>query len=263
MKLTLTILFFAWTIGCSFGQPLNSKQIETNQKKLLGLTQKEPGAVQYLKIEDKDGNIKRQIKLPEEYDPYRFTAYFSGEREFAVIGGRYKCYLFNLHTKKLIGPLSASVRGDAQDAQSGVLNHYQVLDHGQYLLVNAMDFGVTCFRLADLYHPEALDFFKADSSYFFRGKFTFIDQRKTNLYNVITATCGNYKDTFDAEMLIQGGCFQQDENGQIIHRIVSGKYLVLTSIRESNMEKVVIDLDAGTLVDPDRDSSEYSKIIKE
>ena len=168
-------------------------------------------------VKRKNGDVLKKYDLELESDPCHFKGSYSGERKFVVIGGRYRFYILNVSTGKLIGPIQNSLRVEGEDAQTGVLYAYKILANGQYLFVNALDNGLTCFSLLDLYHPEEVFFLKADSI-FHRGTYVFIDNRKENIFNVITASCGNYNTEIASNILFQGYRFQLNEQGNLKYK---------------------------------------------
>ena len=145
MKRIGNILLFASLFIISHGQQLDSKKIKLiRADKQIELFQENPGSEQFLIVKNLDGDTTNTIELPDEFDPYRFTDIYEGERSFIVISGRNKFYLFNIITEKIIGPISATPRRELADAQSGVWYTFKILNNGQYLLANALDFGLYC-----------------------------------------------------------------------------------------------------------------------
>ena len=248
MKVICNILFFASLLIISNGQDLDSKRIELiHADRQYELLQDKPGSEQFLIVKNLNGAAIKTLELPEEFDPFRFVGLYEGERSFILISGRYKFYIFNTITEKIIGPISASPRGEIGDAQSGVWYAFKILNDGQYILANALDFGLYCYDLRDLYHPNEIDYVKSNST-FISGNYTFIDLRKDNIYNVITASCGNYKKEISSELILLGYKFQQDSARNLVYKIIDNRYLTLGHIKpDSSLEILVIDLETGTL----------------
>lgn len=130
-----------------------------------------------------DDVIKTLDPLNPYENVYSFNAYHKGDRNFAIIGGRYIFYIINVSTNKLIGPFHPSWRVEAEDAQSFMLQAYKVIQEGQYLLVNSLGNGLTCYSLLDLYNPKEVNFFKSDSEIAPRDYYIFIDLRQENICN--------------------------------------------------------------------------------
>ena len=216
------------------------KQIELHQKDL--------GDLQSLIIKNSTGDVIKTISIDKEYDPYHFKDFYQGQRNFAIIGGRYKFYIVNVSNNKLIGPFSACCRIEAEDAQTGVLYAYKIIKDGQYLLVNALDNGLTCFSLLDLYNPKEVDFFKFDSIYF-KGNYVFIDKRKENIFNGISAECGNYNKEIDYKVLFHGCRFEIDSSEKLKYMISDKKLLTLKQIvSDSIVKDFRVDLESGLII---------------
>ncbi len=216
--------------------------------KQIELFQESMGTLQSLIIKNNSGEILKTITIDKELDPYHFKDFYQGQRNFAIIGGRYKFYIVNVSNNKLIGPFSACCRVEAEDAQTGVLYAYKIINDGQYLLVNALDNGLTCFNLLDLYNPKEVDFFKLDSIYS-KGNYVFIDKRKENIFNGISAECGNYKKEIDYKVLFHGYRFEIDSNEKLKYVISDKKLLTLKQIVSDSIAKdFTIDLERGLII---------------
>ena len=102
MKKIFSFIAFLLTISNLSGQNTGTRNIEFKELGInLKLTQNSLGEDQYLIINDSE----KKIKLEEEFDPYSFRNSYIGDRSFIIIAGRYKYYIFNLYTKRIIGPL--------------------------------------------------------------------------------------------------------------------------------------------------------------
>lgn len=248
MKVICNILIFASLFIITNGQFLDSKRIELNYAdRQYELFQDKPGSEQFLLIKKFNGETIETLKLPEEFDPFGFAGVYEGERSFILIGGRYKFYIFNTITENIIGPISASPRGEIGDAQSGVWYAFKILNDGQYILANALDFGLYCYDIQDLYNPNEIDYVKSDST-FLSGNYTFIDLRKDDIYNVITASCGNYNKEISSELMLIGYKFQQDSARNLDYKIIDNRYLSVKHIKpDLSLENLLIDLETGTL----------------
>ena len=95
--------------------------------------------------------------------------------------------------------------------------------------------------------PKEIDFIKTDSI-FFTGNYTFIDLRKDNIYNLISASCGNYKKEINSELVLIGYKLQQDSAKNLAYGITENRYLTLGHIKpDSSVDDLIIDLKTGTL----------------
>ena len=82
----------------------------------------------------------------------------------------------------------------------------------------------------------------------FSGNYTFVDLRKDNIYNLISASCGNYQKEIISELILIGYKFQQDSAKNLDYKILDNKYLVLKHINpDLSTEDLIIDLETGTL----------------
>lgn len=242
------ILFFASVFVISHGQQIDPQKIElTDAARQLELIREETNSLQKLIIRNTFGETVKSIDLPEEFDPYRFDDVCTGKRSFVVISGRYKFFIFITGSEKIIGPVSYKPRGDAEDAQSGVWHAFKIIHEGQYLLASALDFGLYCFDLRDLCHPVEVDYIKADSI-FFKGNYAFLDLISDNIYNLITASCGNYNNTITTGLILTGYKFQQDPAGKPDYKITDKRYLSLVHIKpDTSVEDLTIDMETGKL----------------
>lgn len=259
MKATCIIFLLTSFSLISTGQQIDSKTIQFADDRHYELTQDKPGAAQFLLIRNEENETVRSVKLPEEFDPYRFVANYEGERSFLVIAGRYKFYIFNTTTEKIIGPITCTPRREFLDAQSGVWYAFKIIHEGQYLLANALDLGLYCYDLRDLYHPEEVQFFKTDSNYF-SGYYAFVDLRKDNIYNVIIASNGNFKKEITSDIFLIGLRFEQDSTHQLAKEVVNNRYLIFRQIKpDASIERLIIDLQAGKLIDKQDSSDLFDK----
>ena len=185
----------------SFCQRMDKTSL-TFENKVFQLYQEQPGDTQYLIIKDSNKHVLNKIELEKEYDPYCFMAKRFEERKTAVIGGRYQFFILNGSSGQVTGPFRVTQRGLAQDGQSGVLYTYKLIENSKYLLVNAIDFGLFCYDIENLNEIKTVQFFKSDSMYF-RGTYCFLDLNKDNRYNMISASCGNYKTKIGSEFYLR------------------------------------------------------------
>lgn len=259
MRRATLFLIFLYTATSLFAQnkPLRSFTAENLNKK-FELYQKEFGDVQYLLIKNDDDKLIEKKKIDSdnyiEIDPYSFKAVYTGQRNFAIIGGLHRFHIVNLSNDKIIGPFFAPMRkfGEAQDGQTGAVGNYAILDNGQYLLFHAIDLGIYCYSLVDLYNPKDVPFFKSDSI-IWKSSFVFIDKRKENIFNGITSSIdGNYSKDMETKMLFKGFRFQLDGQGELKSEIKDNRYLVLEQILpDSQIKPLIIDMDEGILVEED------------
>lgn len=229
---------------------VNTKIIEfDNLDKKLELNQDDIEKTQTLLIKTNSGELIKEIEIDQKTDPYSFREFYKGERNFAIVGGRYKFFIINVSTNILIGPFRCCCRIEPLDAQTGVLYAYRIIQNGQYLLVNALDNGLTCYNLSDLYNPKEIEFFKSDSNYS-GGKYVFIDHRKENIYNGISASCGNYDKNIDSELIFQGYKFELNNESQLKYKISDNKIMTLAQLDdESNVINLKIDLENGKIIE--------------
>ena len=119
--------------------------------------------------------------------------------------------------------------------------------HGQYLLVHAVDDGLYCYSLIDLYNPRKVDFFKFDK-YSPGGKYIFIEKRNENIFNGISASCGNWDEEIDFDILFHGFRLELDNNDSLVYKISSNKMLVLNQFdQETSINELIIDLKEGEI----------------
>lgn len=237
------------------GQNNNSKKITLIEyNKDIELIEK-PGFKHFLLITQHDQELKKTIELDSNViGSYRFQTKIFGERSFVIISGHSKLYIFNIHSDKIIGPLTATWRGEGcgTDAQSGMWYAFEIIQNGQYLLAYAIDCGLYCYDLRDLYHPKEVEFYKSGSNYSHEGagNYTFIDLRKENIYNVITASCNNFETEITYNILLYGLRFQQDSAKQLDKDIIDDRYLILRQIKpDSAIKKIIIDLQSGLILE--------------
>lgn len=246
MKPVLLMVALLFLLNAA-GQVKDNPLLEFGTRK-LEIQQEDQGTNQYLIVKEQSGGKQRKIKLHKALDPLSFVGFYKGDRNFAIIGGRYLFYLFNLNSNKIIGPIGVQPRTCAQDGQTGMLGAYKIIHGGQYLLVNATDYGVFCFTLKDIYHPEMLPWFKSDTV-FFKGTYTFLDLRKDNIYNLIAASCGNYQSEIKSDILFQGYRLQQDSLHHAVSRRLSNKYLLFYQMEnDTAASELIVDLETGALM---------------
>ena len=248
MRVLLATLL-AFTFLSSFGQDTDY-QISTIKNKNIELHQgNQDNREKYLIVRDSANNLKQKFKLEKEYYSYYFGPNYTGIRNFIIIGGRHSFYIFNAHNDRLIGPFQPKQRSEAQDAQSGMLCGLKVIDNGQYLLVNVMDFGMFCYNLHDLYYPKEVPYYKSDSV-FSKGKYVFLDLVKENQYNMISASGGNYAKNIEYKFLFKGYKLQQDKDLNAVYSKKDNKYLILNQVKDVNSySEIMIDLETGTIKD--------------
>ena len=252
MKMNLLILVLGFLFNVVSGQ-LDANKTLTAEKlrKKITLIQNNTDKNQYINVCDLNGNALKTIKIDNEIDPYSFRDYYWGDRNFVIIGGRYKFFIFNVTNNILIGPaVCADNRALCrEDAQSGIIYTYRIIDDGNYLLVNTLDNGLYCFNLLDLYHPKAVQYYKSDTI-MFMGVYTFIDWRKENIYNAISASCGNYNTEIKYSLIFRGFRLKQNESGNLLIRKEQKNTLILNQIdAASNESELKIDLDTGKLIE--------------
>ncbi len=246
MKLILTILTLILYLS-SFCQKMDDKSLTVGNK-IFELNQNEPGELQFLTIKDLKNNELNKVELEKEYDPYKFMTRNVGENPMAIIGGRYKFFILNCSSNQIIGPFKPTQRGLAQDAQSGVLYAYKLIENGKYLLVNALDYGLFCYDIENLNAIETVQFFKSDSIYF-KGKYNFLDLNKGNQYNMISASCGNYRTEIESGIIFKNIRLQQDKKQNVKNQIKQERYLVFNKINEDSLNsELIVDMETGTLL---------------
>lgn len=234
----------------------------TVDNKIFELNQKQPGESQFLIIKDLKNNVLNKVELEKEYDPYNFEEMHVGKIPIAIIGGRYKFFILNCISNQVIGPFKAKQRGLAQDGQSGVFYAYKLIENNKYLLVNALDFGLSCYNIEDLNNIKTIQFFKSDSNYY-NGKYHFLDLYKNDRYNMISASCGNYSTDIETKFLFKNIRLQLDKNNNVKKRIAQGRYLILNQISEdSTNSELIIDLESGILLSTQKDNELINKILK-
>ena len=261
MKLILTILTLLLCLN-SFCQRIDDKSL-TIDNKIFELKQKQPGESQFLIINDLKNNVLNKIELEKEYDPYNFMAMNLGKSPIAIIGGRYKFFILNCSSNKIIGPFKAKQRGLAQDGQSGVFYAYKLIVNNKYLLVNALDFGLYCYDIEDLNNIKTVQFFKSDSLYY-KGKYHFLDRNKNIEYSMISASCGNYSTDIESNFLFKNIRLQHDKNKNVKKRITQDKYLILNQINnDSKNSNLIVDLESGIILSSKKDRELISRILKE
>ncbi|WP_445588977.1 hypothetical protein [Sunxiuqinia sp. A32] len=170
--------------------------------KTFVLTQEQPGESQYLIVKDLKNRVLDEIVLEKEYDPYKFGATSLGKRNVAIIAGRHQFFVLDCNSNQIIKKFKATKRGYAQDGQSGVFCAYKFIDNSKYLLANALDFGLFCYDIKNLNNIKTVHFYKSDSIYF-KGKYYFLDLDQDDYYNMLLASCGNYKTEIKSEILFK------------------------------------------------------------
>lgn len=247
MRVLLSILL-AFKFLLSFSQN-SDYQISTINSKTIELHQgKQYDCDKYVIVRDSANNEKCKIKLEKTYNSYYFGPNYTGARNFIIIGSRYSFYILDACNEKLIGPFHPKQRSETQDSQSGMLYGYKIIDNGQYLLVNVMDFGVFCYNLLDLNCPKEVSFYKSDSI-FFKGRYVFLDLIKENLYDMISASGGNYAKDIEFKFIFKGYKLQQDKDLNVKCTKKDNKYLIFNQIKNKNScSEIMIDLKTGSLV---------------
>lgn len=215
----------------------------------LKLEQDQPGEPQFLIVEKYKSESVKKIALEEEYDPYSFRDLYIGERSFAIIGGRYKFYIFNISTDRLIGPLQITPKEGSvfEDAQSGVNYAYSILHNGQYLLVYALDLGLFCFSLQDLYIPVEISELISDTKNSIWTQ-VFFEARGEGIYNVIVAACKNYQKEIELIRLLPGYRLRTNQDNSLWYKASDDNVILIESIRDStDIRAIKIDLEEGVV----------------
>lgn len=249
---TLSILLFCLIWKSNVVAQIHTKSLDfENIDKRIELPNDDKIGSKSLIIKNGKGDVIKTFELLYAYENlYSFNEYYKGDRNFAIIGGRYIFYIVNVSTNKLIGPIRPSWKGEAEDAQSGMLYVFKVIKDGQYLFVNAADNGLTCYSLLDLYNPKEVDFYKSDSPYA-QGNYIFIDQRKENIFNGFTASTNNnyYEKVMDCKILFHGYRFELTSEGKLDYEITKNKILILKQILgDSQSIDFLIDLKKGEII---------------
>lgn len=206
-----------------------------------------------VRISDLNGKLIKEIDTKYSWnDPdFYFGTSFIGNRKFCIMARRGAFYILNLSANHLIGPIQLSSRiNEAQDGQSGMVWTSEVFNDGQYLIISAIDEGIYCLNMDDLYNPFEVEFY-ADRKTLFKGHFFFLDHRKDNIYNGIVASKeNNYSEEYHPRFLFQGYQLKVDANNKIIKYDIDNRYLVLLRDQQSTEnEYLIIDYFEGRLLD--------------
>ncbi len=213
---------------------------------------------QYLTIYEKDQRIQ-SFKLNHEVDLYKFDVDFLGKQKFLVIRGRYHFYMLDISTKMLIGPFGPIPRGDIADAQSGMLVDMKLFENRHYLIIRALDYGIYCYNLKDIYNPFEIECYVSEN---FPYHHFFLDKNSSGLYNGIVSYTDNGWDIISTSFLFKEYRFEEnDVDKSILKKDIKDQYLFLRHYPEkSNVSQpFVIDYREGKILNNTSDK----KLIKE
>lgn len=235
----------------------------------LSIDRENEKAIQYLNIiNTRNDSLIKSLKIDNEFDLHRIGAYYFGERNFAIITGRYQFFIVNLTTNTLKGPYRSNAKGKRYDAQSGLVCDFKIFNNGQYLLFEMRDFGVKCFKLIDLYNPLEIGAYtlktKSLKEFYF-----FLDKRDSCLFNgIISSYEFNRRDLslckLTSNFLFQGYHLKTDDNGLIIKNQIEDRYLLLYKETESNREElIVVDYEDGKLLNKENDETLINRLLNE
>ena len=130
-------------------------------------------------------------------------------------------------------------------------------------MANALDFGLYCYDIENLNKIKTVSFFKPDSIYC-KGKYHFLDINKNDSCNLISASCGNYSTDIESEFIFKNIRLQLDKKENVEKRIVLDRYLILNQISEdSTNSELIVDLESGILLSPQKDTELIKKTLKE
>lgn len=214
-----------------------------------------------VRISELDGNLIKEIDTKYVWDDpdFFFSTSYINNRKFIIMARRGAFYILNLSTNILIGPIHLISRIEcAQDGQSGLIWTPEVFNDGQYLIISAIDEGIYCFNLDDIYNPFEVEFY-TDRKILFKGNYFFIDQRKENIFNGITASKeSNYSKEYQSRFLFQGYRFKVDSDNKIIKYNIDNRFLAL--LRDQEQKKYfIIDYLEGRILN---DVSDREKIVE-
>lgn len=214
-----------------------------------------------VRISELDGNLIREIDTKYVWDDldFFFSTSYINNRKFIIMARRGAFYILNLSTNILIGPIHLISRIEcAQDGQSGLIWTPEVFNDGQYLIISAIDEGIYCFNLDDIYNPFEVEFY-TDRKILFKGNYFFLDQRKENIFNgIIASKESNYSKEYQSRFLFQGYRFKMDSNNKIIKYNIDNRYLAL--LRDQEQKKYfIIDYFDGRILN---DVSDREKIVE-
>ena len=218
-----------------------------------------------VRISDLNGDIIKEIDTKYNRDDldFGFSTSYINNRKFIIMARRGAYYIINLSTNILIGPIQLTSRIECgQDGQSGLIWTPEVFNDGQYLIISAIDEGIYCFNLDDIYNPFEVEFY-TNRKILFKGNFFFLDQRKENVYNGIVASKeSNYSKEYKSKFLFQGYRFKVDSNNKIIKHNIDNRYLVLLRDQEQkNFEYFIIDYFDGRILNDVLDKEKIVELV--
>ena len=248
LRLDIFLLLVSFSM-ISYGQTGNytERVVEEIQLKLV-IEREREGTIQKLKLySNTNGDLIKEYELDKSSELFYPDKYYLGERKFIIVAGRYRFYILNLTNNRLIGPLSHAYRGESQDAISGNLGDFQIIDNGQYVLYGVADFGVFCLNLKDLYNPKDVACIYDTTR--LSGNYMFIDHRYDNLFNIILANyIINQPNIFDREiepkMLFKGLELEPNDNSTL-YRIKDGEYVILDRANNRTKNDLIINFKTG------------------
>jgi len=182
-------------------------------------------------------------------------------RPFFFIIDRYRVYLIDLEQEKIsarIEPGQGVEYGD--DSMSGTVDGFQFFDQDQYLIGNAVSYGLFCFNISDLDHPKELKRYSSDFSdqgqYYF-----FLEQQPNGRWNGLVAQSDTlkkssyissfYTETKKAKYLFQDVQLLPLEDPFVDPAVdPAPKPFVLLYEKDSNGKKIpwMVDLKKGKLI---------------
>lgn len=218
-----------------------------------------------VRISDLDGERIKEIdtKYYGTDNDFVFSTSFINDRKFIVLSRRGAFYMLNIFTNILIGPIQLNSRIEyAEDAQSGLIWTSEVFNNGQYLIISAIDEGIYCFNLDDIYNPFEVEFY-TNRKILFKGNFFFLDRRKGNIYNGIVASKeGNYSRKYNSRFLFQAYKFKVDSKNEIIKYNIDDRYLILLQDRGPEpFVYVIIDYFDGRILNEFTDKKKIAELI--
>ena len=221
-----------------------------------------------VRISKLDGDIIKEIDTKYNRNDLYFgfsKKSYINNRKFVIMARRGAFYILNLSTNILIGPIHLCSRiEDGQDVQSGLIWTPEVFNDGQYLIISAIDEGIYCFNLDDIYNPFEVEFY-TDRKILFKGNFFFFNQRKENIYNgIIASKESNYSKEYHSKFLFQGYKFKVDSNNKVIKYNINNRYLVLLKDQEQkNFEYLIIDYFEGKILNNVLDKEKIVELISQ
>ncbi|MFH2096869.1 MAG: hypothetical protein ABIJ16_14260 [Bacteroidota bacterium] len=183
MMKTIIIIILIFTPFILVAQQQYTEYADNESGKIYRL--ESPGGSQYeglfcckLSVYRKNGeslSLTSQFDLDEsDGSGYNFADTLTGFRKLLLVKGRYKFYIFNLASGRIIGPIAPAFRGIGGDSQSGMLSGLKFMLDGSYIGGYCVDSGTFLFRLCDVYKPEEIipaDFpFGGPDHFFISGK---------------------------------------------------------------------------------------------